>query len=195
LKPMPPGEPSGQESEDLLMRRYARGDIAAFEELYDRYASRLYDFSLRQLGDSDVAADALQEIFRRVVDARSTYAAQGRFTSWIFTIARRVCADHWRSANREVPVESVVDRHELEAAVASDVEEKLAHRDELQRLLALLPPEQREALLLSKYHGFTYREIAEMLDSTEVAVRQKVYRALKALRGHARRPDGAASES
>lgn len=180
---------TGHDGDDLLMLRYARGDIAAFEELYDRYASRLYDFCLRQLGDSDVAGDALQEVFRRVVDARSTYAAQGRFTSWIFTIARRVCADHWRRANREVPVESVADRYELQASAASDVEDEVADRDELQRLLALLPPQQREVLLLSKYHGFTYREIAEMLDSTEVAVRQKVYRALKALRGHARSPD------
>ena len=170
--------------DDALMMRYAQGDVTAFEELYYRYESRLYGFCLRQLGDSDAAADAFQEVFKRVVDAHRTYEPKGRFASWIFTIARRVCVDQLRGAERVAPTEAVAHSRELEASPASPIEDRLAQQDELQRLLALLPAEQREVLLLSKYEGFSYGEIARMLGSTEVAVRQKAYRALKTLRAH-----------
>ncbi len=172
------------DGDDALMVRYARGDVAAFEELYYRYESRLYGFCLRQLGDSDAAADAFQEVFKRVVDARRTYEPKGRFASWIFTIARRVCVDQLRSAERVAPTEAVAISREVEASPASPIEDRLAQQDQLQRLLALLPAEQREVLLLSKYEGFSYGEVARMLGSTEVAVRQKAYRALKTLRAH-----------
>ncbi len=172
------------DGDDALMVRYARGDVAAFEELYHRYEARLYGFCLRQLGDSDVAADAFQEVFKRVVDARRTYEPKGRFASWIFTIARRVCVDQLRSIERVAPTEADANSRELEASPASPIEDRLAQQDQLQRLLALLPAEQREVLLLSKYEGFSYGEIARMLGSTEVAVRQKAYRALKTLRAH-----------
>jgi len=172
------------DSDDALMMRYARGDVAAFEELYYRYETRLYGFCLRQLGDSDSAADAFQEIFKRVVDARHTYEPKGRFASWLFTITRRVCVDHLRSAERVAPTEAVAISREIEASPTSPIEDRLAQQDQLQRLLALLPAEQREVLLLSKYEGFSYGEIAGMLGSTEVAVRQKAYRALKTLRAN-----------
>ncbi|MFQ5680386.1 MAG: RNA polymerase sigma factor [Gemmatimonadota bacterium] len=173
-----------QETDDALMTRYARGDIRAFEELYDRYESRLYHFCVRQLGDVDAAADALQEVFKRVVDAAETFQARSRLESWIFTIARRICVDALRSSDRGVSEHSL-DRDSVPpVSSAPSPEDRLVLEDELQRLLARLPAEQREVLLLSKYHGFTYAEIAEMRSSTAVAVRQKVYRALKTLRPH-----------
>ncbi len=181
---MPFRERTGGDDDDVLMARYAQGDVAAFEELYQRYESRLYGFSLRYLGDPDAAADAFQETFIRVIEARNSYEPRGRFASWLFTIARRVCVDQLRLAKRKASVEAMPDQSESLIAPAGSVEERLAHQDEVQQLLALLPAEQREVLLLSKYHGFTYSEIAEMVGSSEVAVKQKAYRALKTLRAH-----------
>ncbi len=176
-------ERTGGDSDDGLMASYGRGDVAAFEELYERYQRRLYGFCLRYLGDPDAAADAFQETFVRVMDARNRYDPRGRFASWLFTIARRVCAGQLRAGRRREPLDIVENRPAVEFGHAStELGEHYAHHDELQRILAALPAEQREVLLLSKYYDFTYREIAGIVGSTEAAVKQKTYRALRLLR-------------
>jgi len=165
------------------MERYAAGDVGAFEELYGRYERSLYGFCLRYLGDPDAAADAFQDVLKHVVDARDVYEPRGRFRSWIFTIARRICVDSVRQARSTalfdaragVPAEQIT-------GVEPGFEERVAELDEIQLLLRSLPREQREALLLSKYEGFSYAEIAAMIGSTEAGVKQKVYRALRTLR-------------
>lgn len=171
-------------SDDDLMRRYAEGDVRAFERLYERYEGRVHGFCLRRLGDPDAAADAFQDAWRRVVDARWRYEPQGRFESWLFTLVRRACADLRRS--RPDAEERCADPtgEGAPTPVAGDpaADDETARRDELRRLLGRLTDGQREALLLSKYEGFSYREVAEITGSTEAAVKQKVYRALKRLR-------------
>ena len=163
------------------MRRFAHGDTAAFEELYRRYERPVYSFCLRLLGDPDRAQDAFQEAFIRVVDGRENYRSQGRFRSWLFTIARHACADQARDASR-----FSLDRGEAQDAASQSAgagaEGRVAARDELDRVLTLLPREQREVVLLSRYYGFSYGEIADLTGSTEAAVKQKAYRALKTLR-------------
>jgi RNA polymerase sigma-70 factor (ECF subfamily) len=163
------------------MRRFAHGDTAAFEELYRRYERPVYSFCLHLLGDPDRAQDAFQEAFIRVVDGRENYRSQGRFRNWLFTIARHACADQARDAGR-----SSSDLGEPQGAESQSAgpaaEGRVVARDELGRALALLPREQREVVLLSRYHGFSYREIADLTGSTEAAVKQKAYRALKTLR-------------
>lgn len=90
--------------DDVLMTSYSQGNVTAFHQLYECYERRIYSFCLRYLGDADAAADAFQDVFVRVIDARHRYEARGRFSSWIFTVARRVCMDKIR-AHR--PTESV----------------------------------------------------------------------------------------
>lgn len=170
-------------SDDELMQRYADGQVRAFERLYERYEGRVYGFCLRRLGDPDAAADAFQNAWRRVVDARDRYEPRGRFESWLFTLVRRACGDLRRSRpDAERKMDPAVES--VPGPVARDpaADDELARRDELRRLLDRLTEGQREALLLSKYHGFTYAEAAEITGSTEAAVKQRVYRALKRLR-------------
>jgi len=116
-----------------------------------------------------------------MVDGRETYRSQGRFRSWLFTIAHHACADQARDARR-----FSLDRNEAQQAATysagAGAEERVAVRDELGRVLALLPREQREVVLLSRYYGFSYGEIADLIGGTEAAVKQKAYRALKTLR-------------
>lgn len=172
-------------SDDELMRRYADGDVGAFERLYDRYEGRVYGFCLRRLGDRDAAADAFQDAWRRVVDARRRYEPEGKFESWLFTLVRRACIDLRRS--RPDAEERDADPFDESVPTPADrspaADERTVRREELRRLLDRLTEEQREALLLSKYEGFSYREVAEITGSTEAAVKQTVYRALKKLRG------------
>lgn len=169
------------------MRHYAGGDVRAFEELYERWDDRVFGFCLRYLGDRDAAADAFQETWRRVVDAREEYEPRGRFRSWLFTLARRSCVDRVRRSRDASSLSELVEESGGEGARdalgrESRTEERVGARSEVGRLLALLTPEQREVLLLAKAHDFSYREIAELTGSTEAAVKQMAYRALKKLR-------------
>lgn len=170
-------------SDDDLMRRYAAGDVKAFQRLYERYEERVYGFCLRRLGDPDAAADAFQDAWRRVVDGREGYEPRGKFESWLFTLVRRACVDlRRRRSDRESGAGLDEECVPAPAAPGTSPEDRLARRNALRRLLARLTDGQREALLLSKYQGFSYREVAEITGSTEAAVKQKVYRALNKLR-------------
>lgn len=166
------------------MARYADGDPEAFAELYDRWSDRVYGFCLRYLGDEAEAADAFQDTFRRLIRARNRYEERGRFESWLFTLARRACAERTRSRSSDRERRSL-DEETVSTPVAEtdDPDQRAADRDRLRRALAELTEGQREALLLAKYEGFSYAEIAAMTDSTEAAVKQRVYRALENLRG------------
>lgn len=168
--------------DDELMLAYAEGDASAFAELYDRHADAVYAFCVRRLGDEAAAADVLQETFRRIIDARDRFEPRGRFRSYLFTVARSACVDHVRSRRDDERLEELrqggFQPQSSDPAPGSNFETEEA----LRRLLALLTEEQREVLILAKYHGFPYTEIAEMTGTTEAAVKQKVYRALRRLR-------------
>ncbi len=168
----------GAESDDDLMMRFKGGDPAAFEVLYDRYETQLFGLCLRLLGSRADAEDALQEAFMKVVDRRGDFRPEGRFRSWIFTIVRFTCMDRLRVSKTEQRFLERVDKAER---VETHEGVALARTD-VNRLLMELPADQREVLVLHRLHGFSQSEIAEMVGSTEAAVRQMAYRALKTLR-------------
>ncbi len=158
----------GAETDDDLMMRFKGGDPAAFELLYDRYEAQLFSLCLRLLGNRAEAEDALQDAFAKVVDRRHSFRAEGRFRSWIFTIVRFTCMDRLRVSKTEqrflarMDESERVETHEGAALARTDVN----------RLLMGLPADQREVLVLHRLHGFSQAEIAEMVGSTEEAVRQ-----------------------
>ncbi|MCI0432243.1 MAG: RNA polymerase sigma factor [Gemmatimonadetes bacterium] len=163
------------------MKRFARGEVGAFTVLYERYGDEVFGFCLRMLGDADAAADALQDTFVRVIDRRSDFRRMGRFRSWLFLIARNVCIDQFRARDRWIPLAELPQGVMGDAAHAH-VTHRIECREAVARCLSILAPAQREVLLLHRYHGFAYREIAELLGTSEVAVKQAAYRAVRTLR-------------
>ena len=162
--------------DERLMVRYAGGDATAFDTLYGRYEDSIYGFCLRMLGDADAAADAFQDTFIRLVDMRNAYKPRGRFRSWLFTIARNICLDQLRRGRRRVSLGDVeIVDHANSAGGAVEF------WDEVARVLARIPAEQREIILMHRYYGFSYWEIARISDTTEAAVKQKAYRAMQTL--------------
>lgn len=168
------------------MTCFAAGDPAAFDELYRRYERPIFGFCLRLCGDPDTAADSFQDAFLRVIELRSRYSETGRFRAWLFTIARSVCIDRLRRRRPSVAW------HEAPPVASGGVsaERMVEASNELTRVLGILSPDQREVILLHKAHGFSHAEIAEMTDSTEAAVKQKMYRALLGIRRGEARPVG-----
>lgn len=167
--------------DDDLMVRFRDGDASALGILYDRYANGLLGLCVNLLADRAEAEDALHDSFARVIESRHRFEPRGRFKSWIFTVCRRICLDRLKVRERE---DVALQVHPPELPRARHADSLLVQTD-LERLLSILPPEQREVLVLHQMHGFSYKEIAEMTGATEVGVKQKAFRALKSLKSHA----------
>lgn len=172
-------------SDDELMLRVKKGDMQAFEALYDRYNKRLFHFILRFVGERDLAEDILQETFLRIFKKRKSYRKAGHFSAYLFTIGRNLCHDALKTwekrhilSSQEDYVEKAID---LSKGTSEILEETEISRT-VQREIHTLPRDLREILLLNKYSELSYEEIARIVKSTPAAVKQKAYRAMLALR-------------
>jgi len=168
-------------SDEDLMLAYAKGNAAAFDELFARHGQKVYNLFLRALGNAATASDLTQETFLRVVTARERYEPARTFSSWLYTIAMNLLRDQIRRRKRRGATEdlSAVD---LELAHAAPDEAKAEELAAVQKAVQCLPAEQREVILLAKYQALSYAEIAKVLGIAETAAKQRAYRALKTLR-------------
>jgi RNA polymerase sigma-70 factor (ECF subfamily) len=151
----------------------------AFENLIDRHQREIAGYVMRNLGDSDLAQDAFQETFLRAFRAYHRLPAAANHRAWLYKIASNVCHDaHRLRARRPLPLDEAVastedpagDTHELALAVTSFVH--------------TLPRHQREALLLRKFQGMDYAEIATLFGCSADAARANVYQGLRKVRAH-----------
>src|SRR5262245_27272848 len=86
-------------SDEALMTRYQRGDLAAFATLVERHKTALYNFVFRQIKAPPAAQDLTQEVFLRIIESASSFKHEAKFTTWAYTIARNLCIDHLRKAS------------------------------------------------------------------------------------------------
>jgi len=156
-------------NDETLAARVARGDGAALEALYDRYASTVLGVALKVIGDQGVAEDVLQETFWRVWRSASTFQPQrGSFTSWLFRIVRNLAIDAYRRSNVRPQAktgtddsESVLDQTpDPDADVAEQAQAILKNR-QVRKALASLPQVQKQVIELAYFYGMTRQEIAE----------------------------------
>jgi RNA polymerase sigma-70 factor (ECF subfamily) len=169
-------------SDNSLMLRVCRGDVDKLGSLFERHKNALFGYFYRVTRDAEVSEDLVQNVFLRILKYRSQFAGYGRFSTWMYHIAHNVCADHYkdRSATRDVadlPGATQVDCETAEKRMLAD--ERLQMIEEA---LFRLSSDQREILVLSRYHGMKYREIGRMLGCSEGAVKVRVFRALMSLK-------------
>jgi RNA polymerase sigma-70 factor (ECF subfamily) len=174
-------------SDEQLMLAYAGGDAGAFEALYARHKGALYRFVLRSVKARGEAEELFQEIWMRAIEARSRYAPQAKFSTWLYTIAHNRIVDHWRS--RGLALVSLDDEDhpvpEVAADPGSEPHRQLEARQTLERLsaaLAALPLAQREAFLLHHEGELTVAEIAAVTGSGEEAAKSRLRYAMNKLR-------------
>ena len=172
------------------MLAYQRGAEGAFEQIYERYERRMYNFLLRLSGDPDRARDLFQTAFLTLHRHRGRYRPTGRFSSWFFKIAANVARDEFRRAGRrrEIPLEPGgpdaewpgKERLTRQADQDARVEgEELA--EQLRTAVMALPPGQRVVILLSRYEEMSYSEIGRVLRISANAVKQRAFEGLRSL--------------
>jgi RNA polymerase sigma-70 factor (ECF subfamily) len=168
-----------------LMLAVRAGEIARLGDLFERYHRPLYGFFVRLTGQRTASEDLVQLVFYRILKYRHTYRNEGKFSAWIYHLARKVAADHFRK-NAHVPVslDEPDDLHEV-ADCAPHAAEQAAQADDLalmHRALGALPLEQRELLTLHRFHNIRHEELARLFDCSVGAVKVRTHRALGALR-------------
>jgi len=165
------------------MLALAGGRDTALHGLMDRWRDKVAAFLYRMTGCQETALDLAQETFVRVWQARHRYDAGGRFSTWLFAIAANLARNHarWRSRHPEAPL----PEDDLRPDNTPDPAATAAAREQLQTVqcaIAALPPDLREALVLSVYHELPHAEIAAALGCSAKAVETRIYRARQALR-------------
>lgn len=182
-------------SEELMVA-VANGDKFAFEILVSRHQTRILNAVYRFIGDRTEAEDITQEVFLRIWRAAKRYRPTAKFTTWAYRITANLCINQLKSANRK-RIFSFLQRSDEQSApqeeAASDVygqtapspESLLLAEEERRRIWAAvqsLPAKQRMAVVLKRYEGLSYSEIAESLGCSVSAVDSLLVRAKRSLR-------------
>ena len=178
-------------TDEELVARSQGGDVDSFNQLILRWERPIYALAYRVIGREEDARDVCQETFLRAFRALPGFKGQAKFSSWLYRIALNLCRD-WIRRQRRAPVMQMpegVDPGEL-AADQGPVEsiEDLVGRRQLSEIveeaMALLPEEQRTAIILKEYHGMTFQEIADMQGCPLSTVKTRLYQGLTVLRRH-----------
>jgi RNA polymerase sigma-70 factor (ECF subfamily) len=175
-------------TDEALMLAYRDGDVGAFEVLYGRWRGRLYRYLGHQVrGGAD---ELFQDVWLRLVKARSGYEVTAKFSTWLFRIAHNRLIDHYRSRSRESLLryeDPEDDPLENLPAPAADEPTTLLARKELAgallQALATLPEPQREAFLMTEEGGMSLEEVAAATGVGRETAKSRLRYAL----GHLRR--------
>lgn len=193
----PPLSDSGylRDPDVQLMLRAKQGDDTAFSQLVALYQDRLVGILNHLVGDQQTAEDLAQEVFLRIYRARESYVATARFSTWLFKVANNLASNSRRNKGRRKEISMAgedtgplgvrpeeqlaveksalmparqLDKNELQAAVRAAMEQ--------------LNSRQRMAVLLHKFEGMSYADIAEAMELTQPAVKSLLARARENLR-------------
>jgi RNA polymerase sigma-70 factor (ECF subfamily) len=173
-------------SDEQLMERVVRGEVAAHEALYDRYGSAVMGLALRIIGDRAAAEEIVQETFWRVWRKANTYQAQrGNFTSWFFSIVRNLSIDVLRRQRLQRPIDKPEEYVEQIPDPSADVVEAAwlnGRRQKVQAAMATLPMEQRDVIERAYFNGMTHQEIARSTGEPLGTIHTRARLALQKLR-------------
>ena len=176
-------------SDEELVTLSQGGDLDSFNQLVLRWERPIYALAYRVIGREEEARDVAQETFLRAFRAIKGFKGQAKFSSWLYRITLNLCRD-WIRKERRAPVSQApegIDIIELAGeATPSESIEDLVGRKQLglavSKAMALLPEEQRTAIILKEYHGLTFQEIADLLDCPLSTVKTRLYQGLTVVR-------------
>lgn len=167
-------------TDEQLMSLVKAGQLDYLNELFGRYSKRLYNYFLKSTLDRADSDDLTQDLFVRVMKYRKSYKEGSTFQFWIFQIARNMLKDHFRKMkihrDQFNPVEVMPEGVEEDDASTIEREKKL------HLAMKSLTDEKRELLVLSKFQGMKYEQIAAMRKTSVSNIKVQVHRTIKELK-------------
>jgi RNA polymerase sigma factor (sigma-70 family) len=169
-------------SDEALVLLAARSEQSALAELYDRYSRPAYGLALRVLHDDALAEDAVQEAFLSLWRTASRFVPErGKASTWILTLVHRKAVDIVRREQRR-RTDALGEETEAPTGGADDEAWLRLQRERVQSALRQLPDQQREAIELAYYGGFTQSELAERLGQPLGTIKSRMFSGLTRLR-------------
>lgn len=174
-----------------LMLASKGGDERAFAVLVDRHRAAIMNLTYRYLGNRADAEDLAQEVFLRVHRARGSYRPDAKFSTWLYRVAVNACLNEVRNrksrptfgaASLPAGDDAPLAARDLRTEAPPDAAERAELRARVRAAVDALPERQRLALLLNKFHGLGYEELAESLELTVPAVKSLLVRARENVR-------------
>ncbi|MEM9146932.1 MAG: RNA polymerase sigma factor [Pseudomonadota bacterium] len=170
-----------QDPDIALLEATARGEAAAFERLHRRYYKKLFGFALRLTGRMETAEEVVSDTLMVVWRKADTFLGQSRPSTWIFGIAYRIAMKARTKGARDSLHDEIDESHASDRTGPQEIE-TLFERKRILAALQHLPAEQRAAVELTYYHGYTMAEIAEVLDCPVGTVKTRMFHARAKLR-------------
>lgn len=170
-----------KEADLALLSQLRRGDQTAFDTLVRQYQRDLFRLAYRMTGNAEDAKDLSQEAFLRAYRGLGTFDGRSTLSTWLYRITVNVCISHLRQRRTSHEAEGVETYADPSPKPLEELEEREVY-SAVAQAVADLPPQQRATLLLRVHHGLPYREIAEILESSEGTVRVNYFHAVAKLR-------------
>jgi RNA polymerase sigma-70 factor, ECF subfamily len=192
---------------DALIERCLQGDQQAWEQIVRQYWRRVFNVAYKFVGRHDEAEDLTQDVFLKVFRSLGTFDRRANFQTWLVSVSRNLCIDHYRSVRKE---RETIDRDVNADDLAPASVEVSAHvalerqdlAEELRRALELLPEALRTAVVMRDIQELSYQEIADRLQLPEGTVKSRINRGrhelarqITRLREKGPRPQAAAGEA
>lgn len=176
------------ELEISLLQRVGAGDRGSFEQLYERFSGVLFSTAMQVLGNPEAAEDVLQEVFVTIWEKAPLYDAdRGKPLTWAVTLTRNKAIDQLRSLQRKgrmydrAEQEAKIFEHTLDGALIKEVDSSEKSRI-VRAAVALLSPDQRQAIELAFFGGLTQVQIAEKLNEPLGTVKARIRRGMMKLK-------------
>jgi RNA polymerase sigma-70 factor (ECF subfamily) len=169
-----------------LVQACLAGKASAFGRLYERYKAMVYELAYRTTRNREDAEDVLQDTFLKAMRSLSTYNHQYKFSTWLLTIAHRLCIDRWRAGRgRDVSLNGEAGRGAVQLPSTGESPEEHLSKQELAALvekgLREVPEEYRTFLILRHRLDLTYEEISRIMGMPLGTVKTRIHRARERL--------------
>lgn len=168
-------------SDHDLMLSVKDGNLDQMGLLFERYHQKLYNLFLWQTRSQHASEDLVQDVFFRMIRSRHTYRGDGKFTTWMFSVARSARADYFRKGKREIGSLDQAAHFPCDDMTPEDELEKKSDHEILYQAMEQLSEDKREVLLLSRFQNLKYEQIADVMSCSVGTIKSRVFWALKDL--------------
>jgi RNA polymerase sigma-70 factor (ECF subfamily) len=168
--------------DQILIENVQRGEMAAFQELVEKYKQKVFYMALDMTGNHHDAEDLSQEVFMKVYTAIKDFRGEAKLSSWLYRIAMNTCIDKTR--RKHLKLVDIDEKVYEQATPGKNPEQVLQDRstqDQIEQALQKLPPRQRAIFVMRHYNELMLREIAETLGISEGTVKAQLFRAIQRL--------------
>jgi len=172
--------------DEEIVEKFQNGDRSVFDHLIDRYHQPVARTCFRFLGHKEDAEDAAQEVFVKVYQSLNRFRPDAKFSTWLYRIAVNHCLNVQRSRKRKALFQSLNPFKENDSSQSSalnDLNRPDKNMEQNERAMMVknaidaLPKSQRTALILRRYEGLSYKEIANVMGTSIASVESRLHRA------------------